>query len=185
MGQKSRLRISCRRPGLQHLLERREPAVLVEAGSFERAVLPRPHLQLPGPHRILHIDSCFTEPPEVVLPSVGVDEMEGLVPAIETILDVRAKHAVLLVIAVEERTNVSLLTEGALGKLQRTFAGFHMSPSGKESGAIPTRQTVAAAARFDPAGRSSRPSATRKCVSGARISPVLSSGRAALLAARF
>jgi hypothetical protein len=43
--------------------------------------------------------------------------MEGLVSAVETIVDVRAKHAVLLVVAVEERTNVSLLAESAPGKL--------------------------------------------------------------------
>lgn len=49
-------------------------------------------------------------------PSLGVNEMEGFVSPLETILDERAKHAMLLVDAVEERTNMT--AESAPGKLR-------------------------------------------------------------------
>jgi hypothetical protein len=52
--------------------------------------------------------------------------MEGFVPPVEAILDERAKHAVLLVDAVEERANVTTPAETTPGKLQRLPVGFHI-----------------------------------------------------------
>jgi hypothetical protein len=42
--------------------------------------------------------------------------VEGLLPPVETILDERPKHAVLLVDAVEERANMMMLAESTPGK---------------------------------------------------------------------
>jgi hypothetical protein len=49
--------------------------------------------------------------------SLGVNVMVSFVPAVETVLYERAKHAMLLVDAVEERTNMTVLAEGTPGKL--------------------------------------------------------------------
>jgi hypothetical protein len=72
---------------------------------------------LAGGHRLLHIDACFGEPPEMFFASLGVNVMVSFVPAVETVLYERAKHAMLLVDAVEERTNMTVLAEGTPGKL--------------------------------------------------------------------
>jgi hypothetical protein len=49
--------------------------------------------------------------------------MESFLPQVETILDKRAKHAVLLVAAIEERTNMTTLVEGIPGKLHGLRGG--------------------------------------------------------------
>jgi hypothetical protein len=93
---------------------------------MERTVLPRPHLQLTGAHRRLHVDTCFGEPPEMFVPSIGINEMEGFVPPVETILDKRAKHAMVLVDAVKECTNMAILIEKTLDKLRGLRGGLHI-----------------------------------------------------------
>src|SRR5947209_2344255 len=122
-------RVSCCRPGLEYLFESHQPGLLVEAASMERTVLPRPYLQLATARRLLHVDTCFGEPPEVFFPSIGVNEMEGFVPPVETILNERAKHAMLLVDAVKKRTNMMILVESTRGKLRGVRCGVHISPS--------------------------------------------------------
>jgi hypothetical protein len=51
-------------------------------------------------------------------PAFGVNEMDSLVPPVKAVLHERAKHAVLVVDAVEERANMTSLTEGSLGRLR-------------------------------------------------------------------
>ena len=87
--------------------------------------MPRVHLQLAGVHRLLHIDPCFGEAPEMFFPSLWIDEMEALIPPIEAILDERAQDPVLLVDAVEEGANVTLPVENAPGKMHGTIVRFH------------------------------------------------------------
>jgi hypothetical protein len=59
--------------------------------------------------------------------------MEGFVSLVEAILDERAKHTMLLIDAVEERTNMTMLAEGAPGKRKRMDVGLHISPPRRES----------------------------------------------------
>jgi hypothetical protein len=125
----------------------------------ERTILPRPHLQLAGAQRLVHIDTCFGEPPEMFFPSLRVNEMVGSVPSLETILDERAKHAMLLVDAVEERTNMTILAESAPGKLRGLCGGVHiLAFTQKEPCSGPADRF--GAARFDPARGSG---ATGRC----------------------
>jgi hypothetical protein len=83
------------------------------------------------------------------VPSIGVNEMEDFVPPVETILDKRAKHAMVLVDAVEERTNMTILIEKTLNKLRGLRGGLHiLAFTQKES-----RSGLAdrlGAAQFDP-----------------------------------
>jgi len=76
----------------------------------------------------LHIDTCIGEPPEMLFPSLRVDEMESSIPQIEAILDEEAQHPVLLVQAVEESADVTTPAEGAPGKPHGTVVGTHVSP---------------------------------------------------------
>jgi hypothetical protein len=57
-----------------------------------------------------------------------LDEVEGLVTLIQSVLDERAEHAVLLVDPVEEPADVALLGESAFANLQRTVVRLHTSP---------------------------------------------------------
>jgi hypothetical protein len=59
-------------------------------------------------------------------PSLGINEMVGSVPLLETIPDERAKHAMLLVDAVEKRTNMTILAESTPSKLRGLRGGLHI-----------------------------------------------------------
>jgi hypothetical protein len=52
--------------------------------------------------------------------------MVNFVPLVETIRDERAKHALLLVDAVEERTNMTMLAESTRVKLLGLRGGVHI-----------------------------------------------------------
>jgi hypothetical protein len=51
---------------------------------------------------LLHVDTGFGEPLEMVFPQLGVHDVESFVSLIKALFDERAKHSVLLVDAVEE-----------------------------------------------------------------------------------
>jgi hypothetical protein len=54
----------------------------------------------------------------MIFPSLRINEVERFVPLVEAIPDERAKHAMLLVDVVEERTNMPMPAESAPGKRQ-------------------------------------------------------------------
>src|SRR4051812_9610392 len=93
---------------------------------MERTILPRPHLQLPSIHHLLHIDTCFGKPSEVLYPPLGVNQVVTFFSPVESILDERAKHPIVLVEAVEERTNMTLLPKSTLGKLRGLRGDLHI-----------------------------------------------------------
>jgi hypothetical protein len=76
----------------------------------------------------LDIDTCFSEPPEMFFPQLGVNEMERFIPPVETIFDERAKHSMLLIGAIEESTNMMLPGEISSGKPRELILGCHISP---------------------------------------------------------
>jgi hypothetical protein len=60
-------------------------------------------------------------------PSLGVNEMGGFIPSVETILDERATQPMLLVGAVEKRTNMTVLIESTAGVLEGLpLVGLHI-----------------------------------------------------------
>src|SRR5258708_3021780 len=61
--------------------------------------------------------------------SLRVNEMIGLIPLVETIPKIRAEHAMLLVDAVEERANMTLLTENTPRKLHGMPGVLHVLTS--------------------------------------------------------
>src|SRR6266568_5234702 len=89
-------------------------------------------------------------------PPLGVNVMVGFVPLVEPILDKRPKHAMLLVDAIEERTNVTMLAENTLGKR----GGLHiLTFTQGEALSRPTDRF--GAARFDPAPAQAPPALRR------------------------
>ena len=79
-------------------------------------------------HRSLHVDACFPEPAQVLLHLIGVHDVESPLTSVETVLDERAKDPVLFLDAVEERADVTVLTENAPCKLHGMLSGFHGPP---------------------------------------------------------
>jgi hypothetical protein len=128
MGQEPCLRVPRCRPGLENLFERSYPGVLIEPVSSERTVLPRPYLQLAAVDRLLHVDACLGESAEMFFASRGINEVERFISPLEAVLHERVKHAVLLVHAVEERANVTMLAERASRNLLGIGGGIHLSP---------------------------------------------------------
>lgn len=77
-------------------------------------------------------DTCFGEPPQMFFPSLGVNEMGGFIPSVETILDERATQPMLLVDPVEKRTNMTVLIESTAGALEGLPLVYIFSPSRRE-----------------------------------------------------
>src|SRR6185437_5209118 len=77
--------------------------------------------------------------------------MVGLSSAVETVLDERAENAVLLVDAVEERANVTVVAGSTPGERRGVPGGLHNSRFHAQSPAqsrVPTRANRSPAARF-------------------------------------
>jgi len=55
-----------------------------------------------------HIDAGRLQPPLVLRPQLGTDDMKGLPAALESFFDEGKKHAILLIGVVEERAHVTL-----------------------------------------------------------------------------
>jgi hypothetical protein len=70
---------------------------LIEAISTEIYVLPQPHLQLARPQCPLYIDTCFTEPLQMVFPSLGVHDVEGFLPLVKVVLTMTVDYTLLRV----------------------------------------------------------------------------------------
>src|SRR5260370_30844965 len=130
MAHKPGKRISEPFPRLEYLLKQGQHGVLMEAIPAKISVLPPPQLELARTHRSLHVDAGFGEPLQMFSLQLGVHDVEGLVPTVEAVFDERAQHPVLLVHAVEECANVTMLTETAPGTLHRAAVRCHISPPG-------------------------------------------------------
>jgi hypothetical protein len=99
----------------------------------------------------------------------------SLVALIETILNEGAKHAVLLVNAVEKRANMTILAKGIPGEV-RGAPGGSQGLTFKESH-VPARCTGSARTGFDPAGRSGETGLRRIRSAYARPPPLSTGGR--------
>src|SRR5712671_2910219 len=64
----------------------------------------------------------------MVFPQLGVHQVESFVPLLEALFDERAKHPMLLVGAVEESANMTVLTENAPGTSHGIAVRSHISP---------------------------------------------------------
>src|SRR6266404_3760625 len=115
-------------PRLEYLFEQGNHRILVEAITAQVSVLPPPQLELAGTHRSLHIDAGFGKPLQMLSLQLRVDDVEGLVTTVKAVFDERAQHPVLLVHAVEESANVTVLAETASGTLHGSAVRCHTSP---------------------------------------------------------
>ena len=70
--------------------------------------------------RCRHGDAGGLQSPEVFLPQLRIDDMEGPIAALEPLLDERKQYPVLLVRVVKEGTDMALCAKHRAGKSNRS-----------------------------------------------------------------
>src|SRR5207302_7112742 len=113
-------------PRLEYLSDQGQHRILIEAVAAQVSILPPPQLELARTHCPLHIDAGFDKTLQMLCLQLGVNDVEGLVATFEAVFDERAQHPVLLVHAVEERANVTMLAEIAAGTSHGTVVRYHL-----------------------------------------------------------
>jgi hypothetical protein len=83
------------------------PALVEETASQVR-IRPLAKVELPGVLGSGRVDSDFLQPSNVLVPAPGIDDLNGLLAAIEGVFDERQQYAVLVVVAGEERAGVAV-----------------------------------------------------------------------------
>ena len=86
----------------QHLLDQSKHPILIEMALPQVCVSPVAHLELAALFCRGHIDAGRRQPLEMFLPQPGIDDMEGLLAALESLLDERQQYPILLGRAVKE-----------------------------------------------------------------------------------
>src|SRR2546422_6981102 len=77
---------------LQHLLDQGKHPILIEVAIPQIGISPVAQLELPIFFCRGHIDVGRLQPPAVCLAQLGIDDMEGLLTARESILDERSEE---------------------------------------------------------------------------------------------
>ena len=68
---------------------------------------PVAQVELPARFGGGHIDPRLSQPSDMLIPTLGVDDMERPIPALEALLDEREEDSILLVTVAKERTHVA------------------------------------------------------------------------------
>src|SRR5579862_5852958 len=71
------------------------------------------------------VDAHPSQPVQVVVTLMGIDNVNRLVATVEPVLDEREQHAIFLLVTVEERTYVACFSELGAGKRNRCRVCLH------------------------------------------------------------
>src|SRR5207253_11331218 len=88
----------------------------VEVPLLQGGVCPGPDLQLPLALGVGHVDAALLQAAQVLGAVARIDEMQGPVTLVETFFDEGHEHAVLLLLAIEESTDVPLAADDSTCK---------------------------------------------------------------------
>src|SRR5262249_36080268 len=94
----------------------REGPILVEGSSAQMCVEPIAKIELSGFLRRFHINSGRPQSLNVIVPTPGIDDVNGLFATFEALLDKWQEQAVLVVVGVKEPTNVPMRPQNRLAK---------------------------------------------------------------------
>src|SRR6185312_15819666 len=78
-------------------------------------------------------DAGIAKPFDMILVSLGIDEMKSPMSLVEAVPDERAEHAVVLVHAVEQRANVPIPSERVGRNPQGNVVTFHALPPPRDT----------------------------------------------------
>lgn len=108
--------------GFERFLDEGEHSVGVEAPITQKGLLHRRHLELTAMLCRRHDNAGRLQSPEVFLPQLGIDDMEGPVAALESLLDEWKQYPVLLVRIVKEGTDMTWCAKHRAGEPNRSVA---------------------------------------------------------------
>ncbi len=112
---------------------------------------PHTQFELPRLLRLGHVDSGISQPANVVVAAPGIDDGDGLFAVFEAVLDERQQRSVLVVAAMEERTDVTMGAENRASRAEGREGGGISSPEPSKRGApLPEFQGWARPARRLP-----------------------------------
>src|SRR4029434_8225263 len=87
---------------LKDFLDQSKHSVLIEVAIAQICISPVAQLALAALYSRVHIDVGRGSPLCVALSQLEIDDMNGLLPTLESLLDERKQHPILLVGAVKE-----------------------------------------------------------------------------------
>ncbi len=94
-----------------HPLERRQHPVLIEVAIPEIFFRIEPNLELSAPLASCGVDPECCQSLQMVMPLIRIYDMNRFVARLEPVLDERKQDPILLVVAIEKRTDVTYLVE--------------------------------------------------------------------------
>src|SRR6266480_4441643 len=109
MGNHTGQRKSLLSVALKHLLlDQRKHSILIETPVAQIDIIPTTQVELAALLSRGHIDSGGGQPPPVFVTEFGIDDMKGLMAALEPVLDERKHHAILLISRMKKSTDMAL-----------------------------------------------------------------------------
>jgi hypothetical protein len=89
------------------LFEGLKHPVLIESAVAKIGFSVDFDFQLPGPFSNGRVDSRRSQPTQMLVPLMWIDDMYGLIAALKPLLDKREQHSIFLVVIREERTDMA------------------------------------------------------------------------------
>jgi hypothetical protein len=97
---------------LDHFLELSKHSILVKTAIADIRIGPAAQLELGALFCCVDLDAGRRQPLLVFLTQPGIDDMKGLVAALEPVFDEREYHPILLVGRVKESADMTLCAKG-------------------------------------------------------------------------
>ena len=98
------------------LFEYFQHPILIEAAVPKVRFSVDAELQLPAPLGGGRVDSYRSQPLQMVTALIRINDVHGLVATLESVLNERKQHAILFVVAIEKRADMTYFAERGAGK---------------------------------------------------------------------
>ena len=112
----------------QHLLDQGEHPLLIEVAVPQIGILPGTNVRAARAARRGRVDARRLQPPSVFGAVPGINDVVALVAVVETFLDEGQENVVLLVLAVEEGTDMAGAVENRPGQVYRLVVASMIPP---------------------------------------------------------
>src|SRR5205085_11838859 len=103
----------------EHLLDQGEHGILIEAAHAEKGLVPGAQFELATRLGGGHVDPLSLESPHIIRTLRGIDDMKGPLAALEALPNEGRHDQLLLIGAIEERADVTVLVQDASRELDR------------------------------------------------------------------
>src|ERR1700731_2627670 len=125
MGNQPSERISLVGPPRQNFFDQGQHSVLIKMTIAQISVLPAFHHQLSPLARPFSIDSCLSQAAVMVFHGARIDDVKRLLPTFDSFANKREEYAVLFIRGMKKRTNMTVVSECRVSKMNRLLATAH------------------------------------------------------------